>query len=1065
MSTRLRAAILLTIFSMCYLPPVEAKRAYSTKGLSAEEQADEEGPSAVGAGKPAGFVCNWQLLSKAEQDEEFTKSVIARADESSVKHIFLLACMYFHGKGVALDHKKSLELLTLAANKGHSNAQNNLGYLFENGIATATLPSKAHAWYATAARYANSNAECNLGHLYEYGIGVPKDLVRAVKWYQMAASHGNRVAKRNLYRYDFGRRTTGLAFSESEMITAEKLNEILNTGGIENVLAYEEPEQKQPVEGEDDSAQSSEDTVALAGDEVSDGEHDAGVKSTTAKNSTVSVPVGKPEQKTESIKLASNSTAPNTETTSVNTLDKNTTSTPVTTIAEKSETSEASAQASNESDKPDLVAGSDKLTAILNRLSEGTSFGESYQVTAKEESTPTQVKTAEKVDSSERQVASKPEATAPSPEIEDKQKQSKKEKTRESKSEKVAEAKRKHDRKRSSKSEPKKEIANVVKDAAKTTAAKKEETATITTVAEAKPEAVKEAVAPISSEKTASTEAVKPEEKIAIAEKAPPVPNTKSAEKQSATVSSNNKAEATEREISSAPTETTKPKTETVVEAKKPSIVQVPSTELAHEDVSVAKKPISVANVEAEKPASPVEKAKPVKISTEKPEPAKQSVPSPAKPTVVAAANANPVTVKNQVADAVKQKPYRDKWALVVGISYFENSDIPRLRYASKDATDFYKYLVEEANFRPDHVRLLLDEKATQRRVLSELGSKFLARVVKPDDLVVLYFSTHGSPAQLDARGSNYLVSFDSDPSDLFVSGIEMQKLLDSIQGRVLTDRVLLVLDACHSGFAGKHSKGITRGANFNAAELAQGSGQMVICSSKPDERSWESIRYENGVFTKNLLESLRKDEKQPLVSAFKQASEVVASEVKEDRPGARQTPILSGKWDGKDLILSVPAAAPQDIPQSVAENLSPDSKIDLNNRPLIAMSSAGQSKSAVDEFGGDNSATTYLNAEYFKINGDPKRLIKECNGAINANPTDPELYFMRAKAHIQLGDWFSALNDLKDSIQIRPNEGQYYLARAYVYFRMGKAVMSNQDIMHAKFFDKRLAGKIKLSI
>ena len=93
-------------------------------------------------------------------------------------------------------------------------------------------------------------------------------------------------------------------------------------------------------------------------------------------------------------------------------------------------------------------------------------------------------------------------------------------------------------------------------------------------------------------------------------------------------------------------------------------------------------------------------------------------------------------------------------------------------------------------------MRLLLDDKASQRRVMSELGSKFLARVVKPDDLVVLYFSTHGSPSSLDIRGKNYLVAHDSDPNDLFATGIEMQRILESIQGRVLTDRVLLVLDA-----------------------------------------------------------------------------------------------------------------------------------------------------------------------------------------------------------------------------------------------------------------------------
>ena len=63
------------------------------------------------------------------------------------------------------------------------------------------------------------------------------------------------------------------------------------------------------------------------------------------------------------------------------------------------------------------------------------------------------------------------------------------------------------------------------------------------------------------------------------------------------------------------------------------------------------------------------------------------------------------------------KRPIRDKWALVVGISKFENDKIPTLKYSTKDARDFYNYLVKEANFQPSHVRMLLDEKATRRRV------------------------------------------------------------------------------------------------------------------------------------------------------------------------------------------------------------------------------------------------------------------------------------------------------------------------------------------------------------
>ena len=91
-------------------------------------------------------------------------------------------------------------------------------------------------------------------------------------------------------------------------------------------------------------------------------------------------------------------------------------------------------------------------------------------------------------------------------------------------------------------------------------------------------------------------------------------------------------------------------------------------------------------------------------------------------------------------------RPVLDKWALVVGISKFKDDKI-NLKYAAKDAKDFARFLITNQNFSEDHVLLLTDEKATRANVLGALGSQWLPRLANPNDLVVLYFSSHGSPA------------------------------------------------------------------------------------------------------------------------------------------------------------------------------------------------------------------------------------------------------------------------------------------------------------------------------
>ncbi|MBK9144085.1 MAG: SEL1-like repeat protein [Candidatus Melainabacteria bacterium] len=514
---------------------------------------------------------------------------------------------------------------------------------------------------------------------------------------------------------------------------------------------------------------------------------------------------------------------------------------------------------------------------------------------------------------------------------------------------------------------------------------------------------------------------------------------------------------------------------EETVEKAPEAIAEKPAPKVAEEKVveekAVEEKAVEEKVVEtvAEKPdtvTAPV-KEEPAVAEAKQPEVAEAPAAEQPAPREIADSSTRELTDK---LDELTRRPVRDKWALVVGISKFDNPAIPRLKYSAKDASDFYNYLVNEANFKPDHVRVLLDEKATQRRLLSELGSKFLARVVKPDDLVVLYFSTHGSPGQLDVRGRNYLVSYDSDPDDLFATGIEMQKLLDSIQGRVLTDRVLLVLDACHSGFAGPTSKGMSRIGNFDAAELAQGSGQLVICSSQPSERSWESERYDNGVFTRNLLRGLRSQgERTTLVDAFRVAKNAVEDEVREDRPGARQTPVLKGRWSGNDLIVAIPPRSPQVVPDSVKSELASDSRdrlVAFKSDPAAA-APAVEDVVAAKPSGGAKTGdgALLLDSKYFEVEGDPKQVSKEYHDAIKSDPGNAHLYYVRAKALIQLQDWFAAMGCLNDALQLRPNNSQYYLGRAYVHYRMGKNVLAREDLNQAKFFDKRLTSKIKFSM
>lgn len=258
-----------------------------------------------------------------------------------------------------------------------------------------------------------------------------------------------------------------------------------------------------------------------------------------------------------------------------------------------------------------------------------------------------------------------------------------------------------------------------------------------------------------------------------------------------------------------------------------------------------------------------------------------------------------------------EDKPVKDKWALIIGISKFKNDSL-NLKYPSKDAKDFYDYLVSEGKFQKDHVKLLLDDQATRGNILSELGDRWLPRMAAPDDLVLIYFSSHGSSSDMDVGGVNYLLAHDTEPDQLFASGLAMQDLTRVIKGRVHSDRVVLILDACHSGAAEPEAKGLVRVKNVDAEAIAQGTGQLVISSSTPSQVSWESKEVQNSVFTRYLIDGLKsKGEKTTLGDAFSFMKDKVQNEVLRAR-GVLQTPVLKSKWQGKDIIISAPPVEPR---------------------------------------------------------------------------------------------------------------------------------------------------------
>jgi TPR repeat protein len=102
------------------------------------------------------------------------------------------------GQGVPQDPRKAAEWFEKAAAQDEPNSQVNLGVIFFQGAAGDQDYGLALKWFRKAAEQDNVPALDYLALIEEKGLGVPKDHARAVSWYRRAARLGDPLARKAL---------------------------------------------------------------------------------------------------------------------------------------------------------------------------------------------------------------------------------------------------------------------------------------------------------------------------------------------------------------------------------------------------------------------------------------------------------------------------------------------------------------------------------------------------------------------------------------------------------------------------------------------------------------------------------------------------------------------------------------------------------------------------------------------------------------------------------------------------------------------------------------------------
>ena len=97
-----------------------------------------------------------------------------------------LGVMYQRGFGTEKNNEQAVSLFRKSAEQGNSDAQLNLGAMYQNGAGVRKSDEEAVSWYRKSAEQDNRDAQVSLGVMYQKGEGVEQSDEKALFWYQKA---------------------------------------------------------------------------------------------------------------------------------------------------------------------------------------------------------------------------------------------------------------------------------------------------------------------------------------------------------------------------------------------------------------------------------------------------------------------------------------------------------------------------------------------------------------------------------------------------------------------------------------------------------------------------------------------------------------------------------------------------------------------------------------------------------------------------------------------------------------------------------------------------------------
>lgn len=191
-----------------------------------------------------------------------------------------------------------------------------------------------------------------------------------------------------------------------------------------------------------------------------------------------------------------------------------------------------------------------------------------------------------------------------------------------------------------------------------------------------------------------------------------------------------------------------------------------------------------------------------------------------------------------------------DLFFLGIGISKYRSPDY-NLNFAEADAKSMSDVFRSPGSmYKETNITTLTNEQATKEgivRSIRELKSR-----VSEKDVVVLFIASHG----FINDNNFYVLPHDAVPGNLPATSVKWDQLSADLAD--LPCKVLLILDACHSGQLGTNFAARTPDNTEALRTMASDEyGVVIMSASTGSETALESDAWQHGAFSLSLLEGL----------------------------------------------------------------------------------------------------------------------------------------------------------------------------------------------------------------